>query len=224
MDSDVRKLSYAAKAQHPALRTASQPIVTFQRLVAKYRTHFHFAAVLAAIIFARPTDLTDALGLVPVIAGLALRTWALGHLRRNTELCTSGPYAYVRHPLYLGSFVILMGYFIMTNNLCLVAAAAIVTAGIYGIAIKMEEESLAVVFPEQYETYRQAVPLLMPRLTAYGLSSQKFSWQLALNNKVVAMWVLVLVVAALFEVKEDILEYLFGIEYSIIWPLWHGLH
>ncbi len=219
-----QELTHHTQTQDSPRLAASRPITAIQHWVTEYRCHFHFAAVVVALILARPTDLTDAWGLVPILAGLALRTWALGHLRRNTTLCTSGPYAYVRHPLYLGSFIILMGYLFMTNNIYLVAAAVIVTAGIYAATVRAEERGLAAAFPQQFETYRQAVPALLPRFTVYRLRRQKFSWQLALNNRVVLMWVLVLVVAALFEAKEDVLEYLFGIQYSVIWPLWHGLH
>jgi len=221
MDLDVEVSAGHARAQHLAKSKAQRVMIAAQHLVVKFRTHLHFAGAVIAVLLSRPTDLTNAWALVPILAGLALRTWALGHLRRNTELCTSGPYAYVRHPLYLGSFVILMGYFIMTNNLYLVLAAAIVTAGIYMATVRVEERNLSAAFPEQYEAYRQAVPGLFPRSTPYAASGRKFSWQLARQNKVVLMCVLVLLVAALFEVKEDFLEYVFGIEYSVIWPLGH---
>lgn len=221
MAPEGKVLARETDAQYSTRTRAQAAVIGFRRLMTKFRTGLHFAAVVIALILAHPTDLTNVWGLGPILAGLALRTWALGHLRRNTKLCTSGPYAYVRHPLYLGSFIILMGYCIMANNLYLVAAAAIVTAGIYALTVRIEEQSLAAAFPEQYEAYRQAVPALFPRFTPYAASGRKFSWHLARNNQVVLMWVTVLLVAMLFEVKEDILEYLFGIEYSIIWPLWH---
>ncbi len=216
-----QELTQHTQAQDSSRLATSRPITAIQHWVTEYRCHFHFAAVVVALILARPTDLTDAWGLVPILAGLALRTWALGHLRRNTTLCTSGPYAYVRHPLYLGSFIILIGYCFMVNSLYVAVGAAIAAAVIYAFTVRREEQTLSVAYPEQFETYRQAVPLLLPRFTVYRFSSRKFSWRLALNNQVMLMWVLVLIVAALFEVKEDILEYLFGVTYSIIWPLWH---
>lgn len=232
MAPEGKVLARETDAQYSTRTRAQAAVIGFRRLMTKFRTGLHFAAVVVALILAHPTDLTNVWGLGPILAGLVLRTWALGHLRRDTELCASGPYAYVRHPLYLGSFIILMGYCIMANNLYLVAAAAIVTTGIYALTVRIEEQSLAAAFPEQYESYRQAVPALLPRFTpspaavatptmvvAPPPSSQKFSWQLACKNQVVLMWVTVLLVAMLFEVKEDILEYLFGIEYSIIWPL-----
>jgi protein-S-isoprenylcysteine O-methyltransferase Ste14 len=68
------------------------------------------AAILLAVVLARPTQATIAAGLIFVIIGEAVRFWAAGHLIRKKELATSGPYAYVRDPLYFGRLFLLRAY------------------------------------------------------------------------------------------------------------------
>ena len=224
MSNGIQPLAFELSTRDSLSNRAQRAIIALPRLTQRFRTHVHFGAAVAALILGRPTDITTAVGLIPVLVGLSLRTWALGYLHRNRELCTSGPYAYVRHPLYLGSFVLLLGYSFMVNNPYLVAGAVMATVGIYTAVIRREEQAMTTTFGGQYEAYRQAVPMLLPRLSPYQRGERKFSWQRALTNRVLAECVIVLVVVALLTAKEDILENLLGIKYSVIWPLWHGLH
>jgi len=62
------------------------------------------------ILLARPRPVTLAIGGVIGLAGLLLRMWASGYLRKNDQLATAGPYAHTRNPLYLGSFLIGLGF------------------------------------------------------------------------------------------------------------------
>ncbi len=65
---------------------------------------FLFGAVF--LIFARPERVTLIIGGIIAVVGVLIRAWASGHIRKNQNLAVSGPYAYTRNPLYLGSFVL----------------------------------------------------------------------------------------------------------------------
>src|SRR4051794_32844619 len=90
---------------------------------------FLFAALF--IIFLRPTPLTLIVGGVVAFIGVAIRGWASGHIRKAERLATSGPYAYTRNPLYLGSFVLGAGFTIAAAVWWLVGLFIILYLGIY---------------------------------------------------------------------------------------------
>src|SRR5207244_11091186 len=76
----------------------------------RWRVPLGFACAALFFLLARPRSLTLIVGAVVALPGLALRAWAVGYLRKNEALATDGPYAYTRNPLYLGSFLIGLGF------------------------------------------------------------------------------------------------------------------
>ena len=76
-----------------------------------------WAFAVPYVWFATPTVVTFVAGLCLILVGLGIRGWAAGHLQRNQELATSGPYAYLRDPLYLGRLFIICGFGVMGNSL-----------------------------------------------------------------------------------------------------------
>src|SRR5207253_870079 len=85
----------------------------------RWRVPLGFACAALFLVLARPRPLTLIIGGAVALPGLALRTWASGHLRKNDALAVSGPYAYTRNPLYLGSFLIGLGFTIAAGRLIL---------------------------------------------------------------------------------------------------------
>jgi protein-S-isoprenylcysteine O-methyltransferase Ste14 len=92
-----------------------------------------------------------------VVAGLALRTLASGHVKKNAELTTTGPYAYTRNPLYLGSILLAGGFAIAARSGWIVVVLAVMFAAIYLPVVRSEENWLRAQFPE-YEEYALRVP------------------------------------------------------------------
>src|SRR5258706_15305640 len=94
----------------------------------------------AAIFFllSRPRQLTLAVGAAIALPGLALRAWASGHLRKNDALAMTGPYAYTRNPLYLGSFFIGIGFTIASGRFVLGFVFAALFLGIYVPVMRVE--------------------------------------------------------------------------------------
>src|SRR5262249_52747982 len=104
-----------------------------------------------------------------VIAGLAVRAAASGHIRKNRELTTTGPYAYTRNPLYLGSIMIAIGFVMAAHNLWIALGAALMFVVIYLPVMRAEEKYLRSAFPG-YAEYAERVPRLLPRPTPYVAS------------------------------------------------------
>jgi hypothetical protein len=113
-----------------------------------------------------------------VLAGIMIRTLASGHIRKNAELATTGPYAHTRNPLYLGSILIALGFLVAARNVWIGLAALAMFAFVYLPVIRAEEQYLSSAFPD-YKDYAGHVPRLWPRLTPYrtggGEAGSQFS-------------------------------------------------
>ena len=107
------------------------------------------------------------IGAAVSLLGLALRAWAAGHIRKNAELATSGPYAFTRNPLYLGSFLLGLGFTVASGQLLLGLLFAALFLGIYLPVMRVEASTMGQLFGSQYEAYRRAVPLFFPRITPF---------------------------------------------------------
>jgi protein-S-isoprenylcysteine O-methyltransferase Ste14 len=114
--------------------------------------------------------IVGAIGAVLFVSGLALAVWARIHLGRNwgmpmtekaePELVTSGPYRFVRHPIYSGLLLALVGTALVTNLIGLIIAAVV---GVYFFySAKTEEKNLTAAFPKAYPAYRTATKMLIP--------------------------------------------------------------
>jgi protein-S-isoprenylcysteine O-methyltransferase Ste14 len=138
----------------------------------RWRVPLGFACAALFFVFARPQAMTLIVGAAVAVPGLALRAWAAGHLRKNDALATTGPYAYTRNPLYLGSFLIGVGFTIATGRWFLGIAFAALFLGIYVPVMRVESRTLATLFGESYQRYTRAVPLFLPRLARYEDASK----------------------------------------------------
>ena len=133
---------------------------------------FVFAAVF--LWLAHPTVRSIIFGLCIAMVGLLVRTLASGHVQKNEQLATNGPYAYTRNPLYLGSLVIACGFTLASRSWIIAAIALIILLVIYIPVIRSEEEFLRARFPE-FENYCRNVPRLFPRLKPNQGSAGSFS-------------------------------------------------
>jgi len=149
--------------------------------VARLRVATGFVLVAAFAWFSRP-DLRSLIWGLPVsVLGLLLRAWATGHLEKNIRLAESGPYAYVRNPLYLGTTLVAAGLAIASRRWLLAALFAAVFSLIYLPVIELEEQHLRQLFP-RFDPYAQRVPALLPRLRA-AKSEGQFQWASYLRNR-----------------------------------------
>jgi protein-S-isoprenylcysteine O-methyltransferase Ste14 len=141
-------------------------------LVQRWRVPLGFACAVVFVLLARPNRISLAVGGTVALIGLAVRAWASGHIRKNSKLAVSGPYAHTRNPLYLGSFILGLGFTIAASSslwllVVLGGLFAALFLGIYLPVMRVESATLAELFGEDYRAYARAVPLLFPRLTPY---------------------------------------------------------
>jgi protein-S-isoprenylcysteine O-methyltransferase Ste14 len=148
--------------------------------VAKLRVVCGFVMVAAFLWLSEPTWTSLAIGLPVAALGLALRAWAAGHLEKNRALAESGPYAYVRNPLYIGTLAVAAGFVLASRQWVLGVLFAAVFVLIYLPVVELEEQHLRSLFPE-YAEYARRVPRLWPRLM--GNSSKPFSFATYLRNQ-----------------------------------------
>ncbi len=149
-------------------------------LVARLRVPAGFGLVILFVWLARPTWESLAIGLPLSVPGLLLRGWAAGHLAKNEQLTTTGPYAHVRNPLYLGTLLVAAGLVVASRVPLLALIFGAVFVFIYLPVIELEEQHLRDLFPE-YESYARRVPLLRPRWSA--AAGGVFRWQLYRRNE-----------------------------------------
>lgn len=139
---------------------------SWARVATRSRVPLGFLFAAAYLWWAKPTWPFLGAGIVIVVVGVAVRALASGHIRKNAELATTGPYAYTRNPLYLGSILIALGFIVAARNWWIGLAALVMFAFIYLPVIKAEEAYLRSAFPD-YSHYARVVPRLVPRLTPY---------------------------------------------------------
>lgn len=139
----------------------------WSRIARRIRVPLGFAFAVLYLWLARPTWRTIALGAIVIVPGLLIRALASGHVRKNEALAITGPYAYTRNPLYLGSLLMGIGFALAARSWWIGLLLVLMFFAIYIPVIRGEEEFLRGRFPE-FEEYAKHVPRMMPRLTAYA--------------------------------------------------------
>ncbi len=123
--------------------------------LARIRVSLGFACALLALYLARPTATSLAIGLVVAMAGEGLRLWASGHIDKGREITRSGPYRFVRHPLYLGSTVIGLGFIMAAQSVAVAVLVLVYLGATLVAAMRTEEASLDARFAGEYSKYRE---------------------------------------------------------------------
>jgi hypothetical protein len=133
--------------------------------VQRIRVPLGFIAAAAYLFFGQPRLWTILVSLVLVLPGLALRAYSAGYIRKNTELTQTGPYAYTRNPLYLGSLLMVVGFGFAAGSWSMSTLLTAVFLTIYLPTIAAEEQHLRTTFAG-FDAYAARVPRLLPRLSA----------------------------------------------------------
>jgi protein-S-isoprenylcysteine O-methyltransferase Ste14 len=140
-----------------------------------------FVLLITFAWLSQPSLSSMQVGLPVSVLGLLLRAWAAGHLAKNEQLATSGPFAYVRNPLYLGTLLTAAGLVIAAHETWLVAIFAAAFLFVYLPAIQLEEQHLRAIFPG-YADYAARIHRFLP-LAKWPGSQNPFSWQLYRRNE-----------------------------------------
>jgi protein-S-isoprenylcysteine O-methyltransferase Ste14 len=144
------------------------------RFLARWRVFLGFVFAAVALWLATPTPLSLSFGAVVSVIGESIRLWAAGHLEKSKEVTRSGPYRFTRHPLYLGSSLIGIGFAIAANHLVVAIIVVAYLLLTLTAAMRSEEAHLREKFGDAYDAYveKRSAPMDRP-----------FSWQRALHNR-----------------------------------------
>lgn len=144
------------------------------QLLARYRVRLGFIAAALTFALAQPTPRSLLIGTVVTVLGEALRIWAAGHLEKGREVTASGPYRLTRHPLYVGSSIIGLGFAIVSARVIVFVLVLLYLLLTIGAAIRREESHLTEKFGSAYPEYRDG-------RTSDDL--RQFSLQRAMRNR-----------------------------------------
>lgn len=134
------------------------------RVMRELRMLTGFLFLVSFLLLARPTLLSVTLGALPMAAGVALRTWAAGHLVKRKELTVTGPYAYSQNPLYLGSLLLCVGACVAARSPWLPAIFLPAFVLIHAAVVRSERDLIRHHFGERFDEYASHVPTFIPRL------------------------------------------------------------
>lgn len=150
----------------------------------RLRVPLGFVTAILFVVFSRPTWASLIVGVPLALLGAAIRGWASGHLRKNAELATCGPYAHTRNPLYFGSFVMAAGCAIAGGSWLIGAWLIVFFLAIYWPVMQAESAHMQTLFGEAYARWSAAVPLFLPRLTPYESGqSRQFDFNQYLHHR-----------------------------------------
>ncbi|HYM00763.1 MAG TPA: isoprenylcysteine carboxylmethyltransferase family protein, partial [Blastocatellia bacterium] len=144
---------------------ASNDRPNLMKVMQRIRVPLGFATAPLLLILARPTRYSLISGGFIALLGLATRAWASGHLRKNERLATSGPYAFTRNPLYLGTFILGTGISVCSGSLIFIVFFEIAYLAVYVPVMIAEARTMNELFASEYPGYSRLVPLFLPRIT-----------------------------------------------------------
>jgi len=178
--------------------------VSWSKIARRIRVPLGFVFAILYVWLAKPSGTGIAIGCIFIAIGLLVRASASGHVRKNEQLATTGPYAYTRNPLYLGSIIIAVGFGIASLNAWIAAIIIVFFLAVYLPVIRGEEKFLRAKFPE-FEDYATRVPRLVPRIVPSG-NPGSFSWELYRKHRehnalVGSLILLAILIAKLFWLK-----------------------
>jgi len=183
-----------------------------------------FVPLILIAIFVRPSwqrgssseMASELLGYLILLIGLAIRIWSTMYIgqRKSKELITEGPFSICRNPLYVGSFLLVLGISLSLENYLLLLVALVITLPLHLLVVLAEEEHLLELFGRQYEDYKRKVPRFWFRISnfhtpEYISVSPRSIYRVTMESTMVLM----------IPVIEDLLEILH--DKNILPVLWH---
>lgn len=191
----------------------------WRTLVFKNRGLLLVPVALVLVIFGAPSVRSAVVGIIVAALGECIRVWAVGYSGVTTrsdeviapKLVTAGPYALVRNPLYVGNAITALGFWLafsgnvpMVTSILLFVAVAALVVGVYATIIPLEESYLAHTFGDEYETYRRAVPRIVPLSAPLPREERQGAWigsVIARAEIITIIYFAVMVGAVLFKLR-----------------------
>lgn len=164
------------------------PLTGLSHAVRELRYHEASRQVLAIVLIAvfalvsRPTSKLLWLGAPPILAGVGLRLYASGFILKNEQLATYGPYALVRHPLYTGNILIIIGFSIASGIWWTALVTLVFFWFYYPTAIEYEDRKLRGLFGADWGNWSSRIPALIPTFSNLSAVSGG-SWSLGKSSR-----------------------------------------
>jgi len=170
--------------------------------IGKLRVFAGYTFGIIFFVFSKPNFSMLYLAIPFIFSGIYLRTWSAGTITKKSKLTTIGPYSIVRHPLYLGSFLIGIGFAFLGG----IKWVIIFIPGFFFFYIPkiiMEEDGLKKIYGDEYEKYRKAVPVFFPKTFRFRRGG--FRWEKFKRNKEYNVWIGIFIFFIFYYLKAKLL-------------------
>lgn len=196
MNAVARKSLAAADAASGYERTTAQ----WKAFFVRRRTFLGLMAAFILVLIAQPTPALLYAGAGIMAAAHVLRLICTGYLDKDSRLITAGPFSCCRNPLYIGNFLVVVAFALMSGRLVALPVMLVCWVLTHAPTVACEEEILQEKFGEDFEEYTRRVPRWIPRLrTCPG--EGEFRWSRVVENgehiNIISTWL----VAAMFFVE-----------------------
>jgi protein-S-isoprenylcysteine O-methyltransferase Ste14 len=135
------------------------------------------------LLLMRPSESSLWIGAFISLIGALVRFWAAGHIVKGKVLTRTGPYAFSRNPLYLGSFIMALGMIIGGRGYWLLPVFALFFLVFYVPVMRAEEKELLNSYGDEFVEYSKNVPLFFPAFRSSGYPAAGFLWARFVRNR-----------------------------------------
>jgi protein-S-isoprenylcysteine O-methyltransferase Ste14 len=142
--------------------TGLEKLILTLRYHEQSRQWFAVIFVLLVSLLGAYNPMLYLIGGAIAIFGEAIRMWASGYVMKNKELATNGPYAYVRHPLYVGNILLLVGFSIASSQWWSFVLMGALLWFYYPLTISYEDNKLRDIFGDEWVVWSKNIHALIP--------------------------------------------------------------
>ncbi len=170
----------------------------------KLRLWAVYPLAILYLILAYKYGMSFRIGIWFILAGMGIRFWAAGYIQKIRKLTTSGPYSFTRNPLYVGNFLMGLGFCVFVNNIILSLIYTALFIFFYAGTVKKEEILLEGLFGKDYVEYKQSVPAFIPNFKIYKPKENvRFSLKQAhYNGELIRVEVTVILLSLLYLARD----------------------
>jgi protein-S-isoprenylcysteine O-methyltransferase Ste14 len=141
----------------------------------RFRQFIGVSFVILVSAAGQPNEILFFPGVALTIMGVGMRLWASGHIRKNKELATDGPYSFVRHPQYVGNITLGIGFSLASGLWWSLPLLLAILLAFYPHAIRREDDKLHRKFTQEWEEWAKETHAIIPRLRPFK-PGQRSSW------------------------------------------------
>ncbi len=165
----------------------------------RYRAATATICLFAVLIIAVPTAFSIFSGFIFILSGVFFRAWASGHIAKDKELATKGPYSLMRNPLYFGSVLIGIGIALAANHLYGWIITISYFLFFYTFIMIVEHKRLLKLFSQEYRQWAKQTGVFFPKFKK--ISENAFDIALYMKNREYRVFIFALFVVAVLIVK-----------------------